>query len=474
MSAVGSAWRPLTDAVAGLQIQTSTASAYVNFDTTNGRVGIGTVTPSTKLQVSGGDILLDNGGSYRAKDSTGTSRPLLNYTTANNLQLLNSAASGIVQVGINNASNTSNIRFTTGAGTEKMRIDNAGVGIGATTFGTSATNVLAIANGTIPGSSIVGGVQLYAESVASSSELRVRDEAGNVTTLSPHNFSAIPDGKSDPMAWAFYSQRGDLALNVDMLKTIRTVESLSGERLVYVKNLQTGEYQPETVNGVTLAGSGDASNIPSLETVNNMIATSNEELANDLIHKSEISQYVSWNDQVWSFLSAVVFQMQVTFQKESTFLASVVFKGPLTVNANTAGKVTLPAGATKLRVTFTQAFSTQPIVYLSPVQTVAGGYSLEEVTANDFVIVLNQPQMKDVQINWLAVMQGGDTQAKTQVIENGSQTPASSPSPDASPNTVVTPVPSATPEVSPTPEVTPSPAASTSASTASQSAAINP
>lgn len=63
-------------------------------------------------------------------------------------------------------------------------------GLGATSFGTSAATVLGIANGTAPASSPANMVQLYAEDVSSSSELKVRDEAGNVTTLSPHPHDA--------------------------------------------------------------------------------------------------------------------------------------------------------------------------------------------------------------------------------------------------------------------------------------------
>jgi hypothetical protein len=61
----------------------------------------------------------------------------------------------------------------------------------------------------------------------------VRDEAGNVTTLSPHNFALIPGGPSEPMAWAYYSERAGHRINVDMLRLARLVERLAGEKLVY-------------------------------------------------------------------------------------------------------------------------------------------------------------------------------------------------------------------------------------------------
>ncbi len=60
------------------------------------------------------------------------------------------------------------------------------VGVGTASFGTSAAGVVGIANGTAPSSSPANMVQLYAEDVTASSELKVRDEGGTVTVISPH------------------------------------------------------------------------------------------------------------------------------------------------------------------------------------------------------------------------------------------------------------------------------------------------
>ena len=105
--------------------------------------------------------------------------------------------------------------------------------LNGTSAGASSVGTFAIFNGTAPTGSVTNGIILYAEDVSSSSELKVRDEAGNVTTLSPHNFSLIPDGPSEDMAWAYYSEKGGKRINVDMLKLARMVEKLTGEKLVY-------------------------------------------------------------------------------------------------------------------------------------------------------------------------------------------------------------------------------------------------
>jgi hypothetical protein len=112
------------------------------------------------------------------------------------------------------------------------------VSIGGTGgWGSSAVGVLAIKNGTPPGSSIANFIQLYAEDVSSSSELKVRDEAGNITVLSPHNFDLIPGGPSEDLAWAYHSERNGQCINVDMLKMARAIEKLSGEKLVYTEGV---------------------------------------------------------------------------------------------------------------------------------------------------------------------------------------------------------------------------------------------
>jgi len=121
---------------------------------------------------------------------------------------------------------------------------NGNLSIGSQTFGAGANNVLAIFNGTAPTASVLNGVQLYAQDVSASSELKVRDEAGNITVLSPHEFSFIPAGPSEEMSWAFYSERNGRVINVDMARVVRLVEQLSGEQLIWLYDKNTGKYIP--------------------------------------------------------------------------------------------------------------------------------------------------------------------------------------------------------------------------------------
>jgi len=116
---------------------------------------------------------------------------------------------------------------------------------------------LALSTDGAPASSPDGTVQLYADDVGGSTELKVRDEAGNVTTLSPHNFSLL-GGPSEPLAWSYYSENAAGRINVDMLRTVRLVEQLSGERLVHARAPDGSAIPSPVASGTSLRGEVDA------------------------------------------------------------------------------------------------------------------------------------------------------------------------------------------------------------------------
>ena len=131
---------------------------------------------------------------------------------------------------------TTSTSTTTGA----LRV-SGGVGIGGDTYvggdlimpGGSNTAVVCLNNASTPAAPASGG-KLY----GAGGELRGIDAAGNVTVLTPHRFDLIPGGPSEPMAWAYWSQRrepdGIHTVNADITRALRLLEGLTGEKLVHL------------------------------------------------------------------------------------------------------------------------------------------------------------------------------------------------------------------------------------------------
>jgi hypothetical protein len=344
-------------------------------------------------------------------DSQSTSNVVLELkaSDASSLAKFNETSGGAGTLDISDASGVSQVVLAADGTNSYVLTGNFGVGTSSS--GTNAVNVLALGNGTAPSTSIANGIQLYAEDVAASSELRVRDEAGNVTTLSPHNFSLIPEGPSEPLAWSYYSQNNDVAINVDILKAIRTLESLSQTQLVYEKNLVTGE----VVNPNTSVSAPSFIGV-SPEYLSEAISSA---LVNT-VSKKEFDKHVSLVASVWNFLTDVVFKSKAIFEKSADFLASVVFKGSITVNADTAGQVIVPANVTRFKVSFTHPFFVVPIVYLSSNQS---GFHIESITTESFEVVTDKPLATAQAISWIALLSEKPQSSNLTILESSEKQP---------------------------------------------------
>ena len=214
--------------------QPSNAGAVTTAYAINSRKARGTVAAPTVI-TTGDDLLTVSGYGYVGAVNT--------YQEAANITIDSAGTIADTATGVGGV-----IRFNTAAvgaePTERVVIDNAGnVGIGTASFGTNAVGVLGIKNGTIPASSPVDMVQLYAEDIVASSELRVRDEAGNVTTLSPHNFTLFTPEKDYVLPWSFTSENAvkDIRINVDMYGAVQALEALTGKEFIHAEKISTDE-----------------------------------------------------------------------------------------------------------------------------------------------------------------------------------------------------------------------------------------
>ena len=74
-------------------------------------------------------------------------------------------------------------------------------------------------------------------------ELFARDEGGNVTQLSPHNFQLFEPDASYTQPWSYTSKNAYIGkeIGVDMFGLVKAVEELSGKKLIYERDLPDEE-----------------------------------------------------------------------------------------------------------------------------------------------------------------------------------------------------------------------------------------
>ncbi len=125
-SVAGAQWVPFTDSTTALQVANSSGTYFVNFDTTNSRVGIGTNSPNTNLQIG------VNSNPLYLGDTTNTSV----YENFNGRDYVGYDGSSSVIQGLSGHGVKLNVNNNTfGSGTAMTITSGGFVGIGTTNIG---------------------------------------------------------------------------------------------------------------------------------------------------------------------------------------------------------------------------------------------------------------------------------------------------------------------------------------------------
>ena len=157
---------------------------------------------------TGGDLEIYHNGSNSYIDDAGTGTLFYRSGT----QTFQNAA-GSKTMATFNAANSVDLNYNNST---KFQTANTGVAL---------TGVMAMAVESGDPSTVANSAHIYSKDESSSAEVFVRDEAGNVTKISPHN----EEGE-----WEYYSRntKTGKTVRVNMEEMIRDIEKLTGKSYI--------------------------------------------------------------------------------------------------------------------------------------------------------------------------------------------------------------------------------------------------
>jgi len=92
----------------------------------------------------------------------------------------------------------------------------------------------------------------------------------------------------------------------------------------------------------------------------------------------------------------------LTISGDLTVNGKIVLRGPIYASDNTAGEAELAVGQTSARVQFSQPYDNAPIITATPLNSVSG-YHIADATKEGFTISVDQSTTGVVRFNWIAV-----------------------------------------------------------------------
>ncbi len=228
----GSAVFNETSADRDFRIESNSNQFMFFVDGGNDRIGINNSAPDKIVDIGGDPSTIQFTNTRNASWTVGDEIAEINFHS-NDASGIGQHSVGFIKMiaGQGGTSLSGEMAFGTAvyntASTERMRIDDAG-------------NIKIFDNNSNPSAS-TNNAFIFCDA----GEMKVMDDGGAITTISPHNFSLIPNGASEERAWSYYSEKQETdeegnnnivhKVNIDMMRLARLVEGLTGEKLVYTE-----------------------------------------------------------------------------------------------------------------------------------------------------------------------------------------------------------------------------------------------
>lgn len=236
------------------------------WDETNNRLGVGTATPTSRMQIVNTDNTINalqltgynNAGAVQTTFNLRASRgtpggesavqagdAIFNFSAGGYGTTAFSGGrlriTGVTSENWTDAAQGAYLQFDTtptGSATVATRLvigQQGNVRMGASIPASNGTAVLEFEDGTAPTALGTNSAGLYANDVAGTVEMFAIDEGAAATQISPHNFSLFTPDPAEPAPWDYYSENpytGEI-INVDIAGLVRAVEALTGKTFIY-------------------------------------------------------------------------------------------------------------------------------------------------------------------------------------------------------------------------------------------------